>query len=335
MRRWWQGDMGPAGYALSVATLPLELCFRAAILGRAAAHRRGVFEARAAPLPVVSVGNLTVGGTGKTPFVGWLVRVLVKAGYRPAVATRGDAGDESLLHARWNPEASVHVYRNRLRAARAAADERADVVVLDDGFQHLRLARDLDLVLLAAEQRFPGPTLPRGPYRETPGALGRADWIIVTRRVASRATVALVEAAARARAPHAGIAHARLTPRGWQDLEGQPAEAPSGDVLAVAGIAGPEAFSALLGRALEGRVELLPFADHHRYGRADAERIGQHAAGRTVVVTEKDAVKLRTYARALPDARVLALGVELERGADELEGAVLRAAGGAPQEKAR
>lgn len=327
--------MGPAGYALSVATLPLELCFRAGTLGRAAAHRHGVFRARAAPLPVVSVGNLTVGGTGKTPFVGWLVRVLVEAGHRPAVAMRGNGGDESLLHARWNPEASVHVHGNRLRAARAAFAERADVVVLDDGFQHLRLARDLDLVLLAAEQRFPGPTLPRGPYREPPGALRRADWVIVTRRVASPAAVALVEAAARARAPHAGIAHARLTPRGWQDLEGQPAELPRGDVLAVAGIAGPEAFSVLLRNRLEGRVELLPYADHHRYGGADVERIGRQAAGRTVVVTEKDAVKLRTYARELPDARVLALGVELERGADELEIAVLRAAGGAPREKAR
>ena len=334
-RRWWRGEMGPAGYVLSAAALPLELCFRAAALGRAAAHRPGLLEAHAAPLPVVSVGNLTVGGTGKTPFVGWLVRVLVNAGYQPAVAMRGHGGDESLLHARWNPEARVHVHRNRLQAAQAAAAEGADVVVLDDGFQHLRLARDLDLVLLAAEQRFPGPTLPRGPYREPPAALRRADWVIVTRRVASAATAGLVEAAARAAAPQARIARARLVARGWQDLEGHPAEAPPGDVLAVAGVAGPEAFSVLLGRALEGCVELLPYADHHRYGLVDVERIGQRAAGRTVVVTEKDAVKLRPHAPTLPDVRVLALGVELDRGADELESAVLRAAGRAPREKAR
>ena len=335
VRRWWRGDTGIAGHVLSASALPFELCFRAVTLGQAAARRRGFSKARRAPLPVVSVGNLTVGGAGKTPFVGWLVRVLADAGCRPAVAMRDYGGDESLLHARWNPGVGVHTHRDRLRAARAAATEGANVVVLDDGFQHLRLARDLNLVLLAAEHCFPGPMLPRGPYREPPAALRRADWIIVTRRVASVASAALVEAVARSMAPHAQFARAQLVPRGWQDLEGQPADAPPGDVLAVAGIADPEAFSSLLRRLLEGSVELLPYTDHHRYGLSDIERIARRTAGRTVVVTEKDAVKLCTHARALPDVRVLALGVELERGACELESDVLRATGKALPANAR
>jgi tetraacyldisaccharide 4'-kinase len=325
-RRWWGGELGGAGRALSVAALPLELLFRGAVAARTAAYAVDALRSEHAPLPVVSVGNLTVGGTGKTPLSAWVVRVLREGGRRPALALRGYGRDEAMLHERWNPTALVHVGPDRFRSARAAAATGADVLVLDDGFQHLRIARDLDLVLVAAEQRFPGRLLPRGPYREPPGALARADRVIVTRRVATPAAAARVEAAVRAAAPDVPVARAHLAPLGWQDLTGGPADAPRGDVLAVAGVAGPEAFAALVGARTRGAVELLAFPDHHEYGPGDVEKIRRAAAGRPVVATEKDAVKLARHAGSLPDVRVLALAVEVEVGEDALRAAVLDAA---------
>jgi tetraacyldisaccharide 4'-kinase len=325
-RRWWAGEAGAGGAALSAAAFPLELLFRAAVAARSGAYRARVLRTGRAPVPVISVGNLTVGGTGKTPVVGWLVRVLLEAGCRPAVAMRGHGRDERLLHARWSPGARVHADRDRVRAAREAAAAGADVVVLDDGFQHRRLVRELDLVLLAAEQPFPGPLLPRGPYREPAGALARADWVIVTRRVAPAADAERMEGTAREAAPRARIAHARLAPDGWQDLDGRPVDPPNGDALAVAGIAGPEAFAALVRAETRAPVELLAFPDHHEYAPSDLERIRRVAAGRSVAVTEKDAVKLSAHAGSLLDVRVLALSVEIEAGEDALRAAVLGAA---------
>jgi tetraacyldisaccharide 4'-kinase len=326
VRRWWGGAGGAGGAALSAAALPLELLFRVAVAGRSAAYGARALRAVRAPAPVISVGNLTVGGTGKTPVVAWLVRVLLASGRRPAVALRGHGRDERLLHARWNPTGRVQVDKDRVRAARAAAAAGADVVVLDDGFQHRRLARDLDLVLIAAEQPFPGPLLPRGPYREPPRALARADWVIVTRRVASADDARRVAAAVRREAPRVPIALARLAPDGWQSLTGTAVGPPGGDVLAVAGVAGPEAFAELVRGATGARVELLDFPDHHEFTPEDVERVRRVAAGRPVVVTEKDAVKLGSLAGLLPDVRVLTLAVEIEEGEDALLAALLRAA---------
>ena len=330
LRRSWSGA-GGAG-ALTAAVLPLELLFRVGVAGRGAAYDLGVLRARRAPVPVISVGNLTVGGTGKTPVVGWLARALVAAGHRPGVAMRGHGRDETLLHARWGSGGDVYVDRDRVRAARAAAAAGCDVVILDDGFQHRRLARDLDLVLVSAEQRFPGPLLPRGPFREPAAALGRAGWAIVTRRVASAADAARVEAEVRAAAPRIRVARARLTPHAWQDVAGRPVEPPHGPVLAVAAIAGPEAFAALVRAQTGAEPELLAFPDHHEYAPADLERVRRAAAGRPVAVTEKDAVKLGAYAATLPDVRVLTLAVELEAGEDGLLADVLAVAGRSARE---
>ena len=331
-RRWWQGELGAAGHVLSAAALPLELLFRGAVAVRGAAYDVDALRAARAPLPVVSIGNLTVGGTGKTPLVGWVVRVLLEAGRRPAVAVRGYGRDEALLHARWNPTALVHVDADRRRAARAASATGADLLVLDDGFQHLGLARDLDVVLLAAEQRFPGPLLPRGPYREAPAALRRADWVVVTRRTAPAAEAERVEAQVRALDGRLAVARARLAGNHWQALAGHPTAPPRGPVLAVASVAGPEAFAALVRRETGADVELLAFADHHEYEPGDLERIRERARGRPVVVTEKDAVKLAERSGALlgtlQGVRVLALAVEFEAGAEALRAALLRAATG-------
>ncbi|HVJ81035.1 MAG TPA: tetraacyldisaccharide 4'-kinase, partial [Planctomycetia bacterium] len=138
--------------------------------------------------PVVSIGNLTVGGTGKTPMATWFVRELVAAGRRPALLSRGYGGgggpnDEALVLAAELPDISHAQGPDRVGAAkRLLANQEADAFVLDDGFQHRRLGRDLDVVLLDATAPFGGDwTLPRGLLRESAGGLCRAHAVILTR----------------------------------------------------------------------------------------------------------------------------------------------------------
>ena len=322
-RGWWAGEAGIAGQLLSALSLPAELAFRGAVSLRSAAYDRGLLSVHRAPVPVICVGNLTVGGTGKTPLVRWVMGVLEEAGRRPAVAVRGYGRDEVLLHRRWSPAASVHAHADRVMAARAGAASGADVVVLDDGFQHRRLARDLDLVAVAAEQPFPGPLLPRGPYRESPAALRRAGLVVVTHRSAIDVAVARVEDKVRRVAPGVPLARARLSPGGWEGLEGLQSSAPHGPVLAATGVAGPRAFAALVGEQTGAAVELLEFSDHHEFTPRDVGHIGRVAGGRPVVVTEKDAVKLREHVGILPDVRVLTLTLEIESDEELLRERIL------------
>ncbi len=322
-RGWWGGETATTGRLFSTLCLPAELAFRGAVSLRSAAYDRGLLSVQHAPVPVICVGNLTVGGTGKTPLVRWVVRVLEEAGKRPAVALRGYGRDEVLLHRRWNRAVSVHAHADRVRAARAGAASGADVVVLDDGFQHRRLARDLDLVAVAAEQPFPGRLLPRGPYRELPRALCRAGMVVVTHRSAMAVAVKRLEETVREVAPDVPLVRARLSPRMWEGLEGLPSSAPRGQVLAATGVAGPRAFAALVGEQTGAVVELLEFSDHHEFTSRDAEHIRRVAGGRPVVVTEKDAVKLREHMSILPDVRVLALTLEIESGEELLRKRIL------------
>ncbi len=319
----WEGKGGVAAKALSAAALPLEALYRSAVAMRSRAYDRGLLETRRAPVPVVSVGNLAVGGTGKTPLAAWVAALLAGAGHRPALVARGYGEDELLLHRRWNPDVPVHADADRVAAARRAAAAGADCVVLDDGFQHRRLARDLDVVLLAAEHPFPGPLLPRGPWREPPEALRRADVAVLTRRVAAPSRSDALEAAVGLAAPGLPTARVWLAPAGWRDLQGREAAPPEGEVLSVAGVAGPEAFRRMVADATGRAVEGWAFPDHHAYGPGDVDAIRNRAQGRTVVVTEKDAVKLATWSDALPGARVLTLAAVFEAGEARLRELIL------------
>jgi tetraacyldisaccharide 4'-kinase len=322
LRSLWDDPDG-AGSALSFAAAPAEAAYRLAISLRGAAYDSRMLPARTAPLPVVSVGNLSVGGTGKTPVSAWVVARLLAAGAHPALLLRGYGGDEAKLHRRWNPAAPVFPDPDRYRAACAARAAGADVAVLDDGFQHRQLARDLDIVLLAAEQRFPGPLLPRGPYREGPDALSRADLLVVTRRVATDTRVEEHVRSLQRLAPRKPIAVVRLAPGRWATLSGAPAEAPSGPTLAVTGVADPRSFHAMVSAAAGASADLLAFPDHHAFDFDDARRIAGAAGGRPVVVTEKDAIKLVGLdALTGVDLRVLPLVVRVESGGEALEEAL-------------
>lgn len=301
LRDHWEGSGGIASRALTAVTAPLSALFGVGVRARGFLHDRDFLPVRRGPIPVVSVGNLSVGGTGKTPVTRWVVGALLQMGHRPAIVARGYGEDELALHRRWHPDLPVVANPDRPTGVEAAAEAGATVAVLDDGFQHRRLARELDIVLVSAAQPFPPRLLPRGPYREPLSSLKRAHVVLVTARIrAGQGQGQLARARLRADElrPHMGPGTAvdvlPIRPRGWQDLEGRSISPPTGDVLAACSVADPEGFRSLAEAVLErpGGVDLAAWPDHHPYDEADLHRIVSLAGERTVITTEKDAVKL-------------------------------------------
>lgn len=313
LRRWWRGDLGASGRVLDVLAAPAEWAYRGAL----AVRNRRLDRVGGAAIPglgVVSVGNLAVGGTGKTPVAAWAARALAGAGARVALVSRGYGRDELLLHRRWNPAVPVIADPDRLAAAAAARAQGADVVVLDDGFQHRRLARDVDVVLLAAEDSFPARVLPRGPFREPAASLARADAVVITRRTATSDDAEAVADRVRARFPRMAVGRVALGPAGWRDFAGASGPPPEGPTLSVAAVARPELFAAQVEAETGARSELMAFPDHHEFGPADVKAMRARARGRTVVVTEKDAVKLEPQRSALEPVRVFTEALRWESG---------------------
>ncbi len=307
------------------------------------AYGRGYLQSYRIGVPVISVGNLTAGGTGKTPCVEAVCRLILGQGLRPAVLSRGyrgnlkepwgavsdgervllgpeEAGDEPVLLAQRLPGVPVLVGRDRRATARAAVDTHgAQVLVLDDGFQHLRLARDLDIITLDARHPFGnGHCFPRGLLRETPRALSDAGLVLLTRtRRANARRVENVREVVHCHSPGVPVLPTRHAPLGVVDLETQelhPLSMLQGlKVLAFAGIGTPEAFFREL-EDLGARVlEAVPFPDHHSYDAASLAQLENWARlmnGEALATTEKDAVRLSAF---LPLAvPVYALRIEMK-----------------------
>ncbi len=316
VQRLWEGHAGFTGRVLGALLTPAELGYRAAMRARNAAYESGVAGADAPPVPAISVGNITVGGTGKTPMVRWVVRQLVKRGMSPGILHGGYAEDEPLLHRLWFPELAVVADKDRLRGAGKAMHMGANVLVLDDAFQHRRIGRDLDIVLVAAETwTRHARLLPRGPFREPPRALRRADIVVVTRRTASAADAARVEVeVSRVSGRRTARVHLRAT--GWVDAAGRPrGGAPAGAAVAVAGIGRPDDFFDQAEERGTELVDAIAFPDHHAFTEAEARELARLAAGGPLVMTAKDAVKL---APLLPstDLWILEQRVAFESGRD-------------------
>ncbi len=336
--RWlWGGS--PAARAARVPLVPLAVAYGAAMRLRAAAYRRGLFSVEALSLPVVAVGNLSVGGTGKTPLAAWIAAYYAARGVKPGILVRGYGADESLVHQRLVPEAVVVAHPDRGAGARRALAGGADVLVLDDAFQHLRVARDLNIVVVSAESAAaPRWALPAGPWRESWQAVDRADWIVVTRkRAGNDAARALAgQLATLGGGVPAAVAHLRI-----ERLEGLHSGTRHGTdvvrgrrVVAAAGIADPESFAAQLAQ-LGASVQLVAYQDHQRYDAGKVERLVRAALETDyVVVTEKDAVKLRgRWPRGVPEPLVAALDLRWERDGRSFEEALAAALGesGAPR----
>lgn len=310
--RWWDHEGGGFGSLLHLLTLPLEIGFRGASGLRNRMYDSGAFPLQRAPVPVISVGNLSVGGSGKTPFAAWLVRGLRAKGENPALIVHGYSEDELVLHRRWNPDCLVMAEQDRAYGAWKAARRGATVVVLDDGFQHRRLARDLDLVLVPFDTPATMRLLPRGPFREPLSALARADVVAVTQKGSDMPAPDLEgRLAPFVEEPPMRVA---LVPDCWTELSGERAEAPDGEFLAICGIGDPDGFARTLRQATGRDGELLAFPDHHDYSWGDILEIESRVRGRTLVTTEKDAVKLEAFTGDLPNVLVLHLRVKVLRG---------------------
>jgi tetraacyldisaccharide 4'-kinase len=271
-----------------------------------------------AGVPVVSVGNITVGGTGKTPVVAWIAKHLLDWGLSPAVVSRGYGGragrgpllvsaGEGALHpaahcgdephqlARALPGVRVVVGSDRPAGAELARRGGADVVVLDDGFQHRRLARDLDILLIDAKDPFGnGHLLPAGPLREPLDALGRADLFLLTRSTPEQEYPEIERVLRRhnRRAPVLMAGHARA---GFVTLQGTPSIRPE-RALAFCGIGNPESFRAdLVAEGIE-LVDFRAFPDHHAYTAGEIHELAAaaSAARAMALTTEKDLARLCT-----------------------------------------
>ncbi len=279
-----------------------------------------------AEIPVLSVGNLTVGGTGKTPMVAWLARRLVGMGRRPAVVSRGyggnagkgplvvsrgegpvcDArlcGDEPHYLAQALGGLIVVVGSDRPAGAAEARRLGADAIVLDDGFQHRRLARDLDIVLVDARDPFGGDRLlPAGRLREPISGIGRADLIVITRSDGFGSSRD-VESVIREHNATSPILRSSHRPLGFFSVAGAPVDPPR-RALAFCGIAAPGEFRRDLETAGVELAAFVPFRDHHRYTNEELRKLRRTAERKdaTILTTEKDAARIgdETAAQELP-----------------------------------
>ena len=331
----WSGSL--AARVARVPLIPVAGAYWAVMQWRAARSRSNAVRL---PLPTIAVGNLSVGGTGKTPLAAWIAAYCVERGRTPGILLRGYGGDEPLVHRRLVPQAIVVANPDRVAGAVAARAQGAQVFVLDDAYQLLGVGRDLNIAVVSAEGAAASPwPLPAGPWREGRNALGRADLIVVTRkRVSPAAAGALADqlgGARRGEGAAAPICMARLAVshlEGMQSGRRQELAVLAGRrVVAAAGIADPESFAQQLETA-GARVQLVAYQDHHAYRRADLERLVRAAAaGDYVVVTEKDAVKLRRqWPGNAAEPLVAVLAVHWERNGRALERAVDAALASAP-----
>ena len=295
--RLWYGG-GHAAEALRLLLTPAERVFAGLAGARDMLYDAGWLPTHEPAIPAISVGNLTVGGTGKTPIAAWIARELTVRGAHPALVLRGYGGDEPLVHRMLNPDIPVVVGADRVEAIARARAMGADVAVLDDAFQHRRVRRVADFVLVSAD-RWTAVVhlLPAGPWREPLRAIRRATLIVVTRKAATDAAVDTVNARLADAAPQVPRVTVSLQPgdlvRATDETERRPLATLAGArVRAAVAIADPNSFQSQLER-LGARVDPIVFRDHHAFSDADVERItaGLGSEDR-VVCTLKDAVKL-------------------------------------------
>jgi tetraacyldisaccharide 4'-kinase len=297
MRGWYGG-------ASRAWLKPLALVFAAFAALRRLGYRCGLLRSQSAGAPVIVIGNLVAGGTGKTPLVIWLADQLRARGIQAGVVLRGhggrarsaqlvtpasdpaEVGDEAVLIAR-RTGAAVAVGRHRVEAARLLAARGCRVILSDDGLQHLALRRQVEIVVVDGARGFGnGALLPQGPLREAPARLHRVDAVVINGRNATGIAGAAGQLLSMALAADALRSVSSDEPTALDTLQGRA-------VHAVAGIGNPDRFFALL-RELGCRPVEHVFADHHGFTPADLA----FADELPIVMTEKDAVKCRAFATA-------------------------------------
>ena len=339
IERLWQRPLPARLWPLWAALTPAAALYAGALAVR---ERWWRSHASGAGVTTISVGNLTVGGNGKTPFTLFLASRLHAHRLAVAIISRGwggtsdaaalvsdgrsilmsprAAGDEPVMMAK-SFAGPIAVARRRIDAARLlSARGHFDVFILDDGFQHLRLRRDLNLLLVNAARGFGnGWVLPAGPLRERRDGVARADAIVLIH--AGAAHQAALTAADLALPEQTPIVRASIRPRalvhadaaGWHE---SPLALAGRRIVAVSGLADPAGFHAMLGELGATLVATLDFPDHHDYSPHDLENI-LSAARRAdqIVTTEKDLVKIERF--PVPDISLYALRLEVSMDADD------------------
>lgn len=296
IERVWFGD-GVADSVVRAALWPFAQAYGGIVDVRSQLYDRGLIEQSSAALPTIAVGNLTAGGTGKTPVAAYLVSELSKRGAKPGIVLRGYGNDETEVHRRLNAGLPVVASVNRISGIEVARSQGADIVVLDDAFQHRRVRRNADVLLLSAEQLDrPRRLLPAGPWREGLEAARRADLIVITRKTADAACVQRALDLTSRSAPGIPITTMHLAPSALVSVSSP--ETLSLDrlrgatVFAIAAIGEPALFARQL-EALGAKVTLAAFRDHHPFSDAEVRELAARAGDRDLVVsTLKDAVKL-------------------------------------------
>jgi len=326
--RWLWASRRVDARIARLVLLPLAALYRLAMRVRSFAYARGWLQVHDLPLPSVVVGNLTVGGSGKTPIATWIAQYYAAKGVVPGILLRGyGGGDETRVHERLVPQAHVVADPDRVAGAERALARGAEVLVLDDAYQRLDVRRDLNLLVVSAESeravRWP---LPAGPWREGPDAVGRADAVIVTRKRATREVAERVAGDLRTRcrgpvaivhlgvAAYEGLVSGRVTPA--ERLQGR-------RVVAATAIGDPEAFVAQT-KMTGAAVQVATWKDHHEFRDEDVAWLaGAARKSDFVVITEKDAVKLRDrWPASVPEPLVARLAVTWEEGADRIAAAL-------------
>ena len=300
-RTWWSKDVKPLATLLS----PLSWLYGGVIAARIELYRRGIFNRSHPGVPVIVVGNIVVGGAGKTPMVQAVVRCLQQAGYRPGIISRGypvspktprsvsvrsipsDVGDEPLLH--FALGVPVEVCANRVAAALSLLEKNPeiDVIVADDAMQHYALMRDVEIEVVSAERRYGnGKLLPAGPLREPRERVRDSalrvmpSWITPTDGDYKDGNHHVVRR-------KLGLPYALVEPTRQAVFTTFAQSRPA----VVAGIANPRQFYDALRRAgVQG--QLFPFPDHHAFRQSDFDALGDRA----ILMTEKDAPKCRAFA---------------------------------------
>ncbi len=323
---------------MSALLRPLGAAFGLGVRVRHAAYRHGWFKTRRLNHPVVSVGNLTAGGTGKTPLVAYIARLLLRHDWRPSILTRGygrsskdamillppdvgrrpdprEVGDEPALLARTIPEVPLVVCADRFRGGQMAEmQHQVNVHILDDGFQHLALARDVEVLVLDATQPLSDRNLlPAGRQREPLSAIRRAQIVVLTRT--DSADPLPVEELARKIHPVARIFRSQTKLLGWTEaLSGENVSMESirpQKVAAFCALGNPQAFFADLRRWGFDLAAENAFPDHHVYTGGEIDRLAADARAHgatALLTTQKDAVKFSPNWTAQPP--ILACAIE-------------------------
>ncbi len=325
--RWLWTGRGIAARLARLALLPLAGLWRAGMSLRNLAFERGWILCRELPLPAVAVGNLSVGGSGKTPIASWIAGYYSARGLLPGILLSGYARDEVLVHRQRVPGSRVIADPDRLAGAERARDEGAQVLVLDDAFQARQVWRDFNIAVVSAESsravRWP---LPAGPWREGLRALRRADALIITRKRAGAPIAAELaqRLASLVRGP-VGIVH--LGVRRYEGLvSGRPVTPETlqgARVVVASAIADPDAFVAQT-KATGAQVQVAAWRDHHEFRDEDLAWLAKAARKADfVVVTQKDAVKLRDrWPASVPEPLVAMLDLTWEAGEAEFSAAL-------------